>query len=341
MNPKHTPKPTTIKEGPALISNSEISIPYSLAESVAMYFIACAEQTKYWQEKRRCFDRHILPALGEATPVSAITSEQLADVISGRRVQGHTDAARVLHITLNQYFRWCREQGHVHRNPMRDLPTPGQSKQRERLLSDAELARFWLATLDRPTSGSFYRLLALTLQERHIVAAMQWDDLDLEGMLWTISTEAGGVRHVPLVPTAVAEIRAMPKTDGCPYVFASGEGVVLWAPPGGFAREKKRLDALIRPSANWHLNDLRSTAAAFFARSSVAPDVVRTLLGQKRLESRFPVSLPDLASALRVWEEKFIRRVEVQTTLKGEPLNSEDALSAKNRRPAPGRKLDT
>ncbi|WP_072376574.1 hypothetical protein [Hyphomicrobium sp. NDB2Meth4] len=110
MNPKHTPKPTTIKEGPALISNSEIGVPYSLAESVAMYFVVCAEQTKYWQEKRRSFDRHILPALGEATLVGAITSEQLADVISSRRVQGHADAARVLHITLNQYsvVRGCR-----------------------------------------------------------------------------------------------------------------------------------------------------------------------------------------------------------------------------------------
>lgn len=326
MNPRSTPDLlSTIVESHMLIPNSEISVPYSLAESVAMYFGACAEATQYWLEKRRSFDRHILPALGKTTPVGVITSEQLANVIRSRRSQGHADAARVLHITLNQYFRWCCEQGHVHRNPMRELPTPGQSKKRERLLSDEELTRFWVATLGRPTSGSFYRLLALTLQERQVVASMKWHDLDLENMHWTIGTQAVDVRCVPLVPAAVAEIRAITRTEGSPFVFGSNDSNGKWAPPGGFAREKKHLDALVRPSVNWQLNDLRTTAAAFLVRASVAPDVVRILLGLKRLDAHFPISVADLASALRLWEEKFSPRTEVQSTPERNPPNSKDA----------------
>jgi integrase len=287
---------------------SNIAIPYSLGESVALYFSICTQDTRDWRENERRFARLIIPALGAATPVAHISSNMLASLIEAKRREGHPAAARVMHIALNRYFKWCRAQGHVERSPMSDLPTPGQPKLRRRTLSDAELERFWVATFTDKHLGSFFRLMALTLQERSQVAAMRWTEINVPDRRWTISTGKGYERRtVPLSPAAIAEIQSIPRIAGCPYIFSTIKNNGTWTRPSGFSRPKQALDGVMKPDRAWQLQDLRSTASAFLMRAGVAPDVTLKLLGKKPFDLLFPVSDHDLESALMRWTAKFTR----------------------------------
>ena len=74
-------------------------------------------------------------------------------------------------------------------------PTAGIDKvvkehARDRVLNNIEIVRFWSAcdVLGWPF-GAMGKLLLLTAQRRSEVAGMQWTELDVEALKWTIPRE--------------------------------------------------------------------------------------------------------------------------------------------------------
>lgn len=84
-------------------------------------------------------------------------------------------------------FAWGRRRGKVPENPFAELPIAAGATERERVLSDAEIAEIWAATdkLGYPY-GPFYKLMILTLQRRAEVAGMRWSEIDLDRRVWTL-----------------------------------------------------------------------------------------------------------------------------------------------------------
>jgi integrase len=70
----------------------------------------------------------------------------------------------------------------------------------------------------------------LTAARSGEVRGATWDEIDMDGKLWTIPAErmkAGKPHRVPLTPAALALLKPLPRLDGSPYVFASARGGML------------------------------------------------------------------------------------------------------------------
>jgi integrase len=121
------------------------------------------------------------------------------------------------HIAL---FRWAIGEGLADNNPVAGTNLPLIEVARDRVLSDTELASIWRHAGDGDY-GAILKLLMLTGQRRDEVASMQWQEIDLEGRLWTLPA-ARVKREQPRAPGAIQR--------ACYYDFdgiaaAAGQGV--------------------------------------------------------------------------------------------------------------------
>lgn len=70
------------------------------------------------------------------------------------------------------------------------------------------------------------RLLILTGARSHMVRFAAWSEFDLDAAVWSLPAERMKMREafeIPLAPQVVDLLRAMPRTDGSPYLFP-GQG---------------------------------------------------------------------------------------------------------------------
>jgi integrase len=151
-----------------------------------------------------------------------------------------------------------------------------KERQGERTLEDHELRLVWKQAEANGTFGAFLRLLLLTGQRREKVAAMRWDDISLDGT-WNIPAEdrekgTGGELVLPKI--ALEIIKAQPRIEGNPYVFA-GRGKSHF---NGYSKAKRAFDAKAKV-ADWKLHDLRRSARSLMSRAGVGRDIAERVLG--------------------------------------------------------------
>ncbi len=181
-------------------------------------------------------------------------------------------------------FGWAHARGMLPLNPFAAVPKPAQERSRDRVLSDAEMARIWQASarLGSPWQA-IVRLLILTGQRRSEVAGMTWSEVALDGpaLLWSMPgarTKNGHAHDIPLSAPAAAIIAVAPRFKGCPLPLSDGRP----KPPSGFGKAKARLDALIAqdglPLDPWTLHDLRRTVATGLQRQGVRLEVTEAVL---------------------------------------------------------------
>jgi integrase len=210
-------------------------------------------------------------------PVDQISRRDVAArLVAITREHGSITAARC-RATLSAFFVWAMTMGIVEANPVIGTIRPDDGKPRERLLEDRELAAIWKACRD-DHFGRIIRLLALTGCRRTEVGGMAWDELDLEGGLWTIPasrTKNHRAHTLPLLPMALAIVESVPHMVGREQLFGvrgRGDGFTRWS------AAKRELDERAGV-ADWHLHDLRRTAATRMADLGVAPHVIEAVLG--------------------------------------------------------------
>jgi integrase len=210
-------------------------------------------------------------------------------------------------------FAWGKRRGKAPENPFAELPISAAATERERVLSDAEIAEVWVGAdaLGYPF-GPFYKLLILTLQRREEVAGMRWTEIAPDLTEWRIPSarmKAGKPHVVHLSEAAQAVLRSIPRIDGCDLVLtttacrASAPG----APPtgkrrreptpiSGFSQGKRYLDAAIakvrakaaeqlgekfEPITAWRVHDLRRTGVTTLAALGFDSIVVDKLLAHQ------------------------------------------------------------
>ena len=244
-------------------------------------------------EVARLFEREVLPAW-RGRPVTTITRRDCRDLIDGMAERAPTYARR-LHSHLHRMFRWLAGRDVIEANPMADLPRPGRESPRDRVLSDAELARLWHAceTAGYPF-GPLVRLLLLTGARREEVTALRWAELGEDSIrLAADRTKMGEARIIPLSPEAqkiVAELPriASPETGRAEFAFTTTGRT----PVSGWSRAKQRLDteagkigpdgtelAEPEPLPEWRIHDLRRTAATGLQRLGFRLEAIESVLG--------------------------------------------------------------
>jgi integrase len=193
-----------------------------------------------------------------------------------RRRDGPTEArARVMLACLSKMFSWLVQRRQVEKNPCAGVHRPEVSRARDRVLTDAEIVKFWSAVdAERKEFSGLLKLLLLTGCRLNEVAGMRRAELSDDGATWSIPGERTKNKRphiVPLAPLA-REILATMAGDGELVFTTTGR-----SPVSGWSRIKTSLDgAMAIPP--WRLHDLRRTAATGMAEIGIAPHIVEAAL---------------------------------------------------------------
>ena len=196
-----------------------------------------------------------------------------------RRSDGQTEArARAMLSCLSKMFGWLVQHRRVNQNPCAGVHRPDAPKARDRVLTDAEIVKFWSATdAERKEFSALLKLLLLTGCRLNEVAGMTRAELSGDGATWSLPgkrTKNGRPHVVPLPPLARDILATVKPIAGKAGLVFSTTGDT---PVSGWSKTKGRLDGLMKIPP-WRLHDLRRTAATGMAELGIAPHIVEAAL---------------------------------------------------------------
>jgi integrase len=193
------------------------------------------------------------------------------------RKRGLSDArARDLHTPLSLMFKWLKQNRHIDVNPCIDVWKSESAKPRQRVLADGEIKAFWHGCGKiHPTFAAVFRLLLLTGCRLREISEMRRTELDGDTLnLPGARTKNAKPHVVPLAPLAMEIIAAVPRIEGCPFVFSTNGKT----PVSGWTKIKKALDIAMGKLEAWTIHDLRRTAVTGMNELGIRPDVVELIV---------------------------------------------------------------
>lgn len=183
-------------------------------------------------------------------------------------------AANRARATLSAFFAWAIGEGLCDSNPVIGTNKPAEEAERERVLTDAELAAIWRHAPENDY-GRIVRLLMLTGQRRDEIGSLRWSETDLDGKLIALPgerTKNGRPHDVPLSDLALDVLKSQPARVGRDLVFGEGEGGY-----SGWSKAKTALNEACSVQS-FTLHDLRRTASTRMGDLGVHPHVVEAVL---------------------------------------------------------------
>jgi integrase len=216
-------------------------------------------------------DHDLIPAW-KGRPVDSINKADVIVLMDGILARAPAVAARV-YAMVRRFFAWCEGRDIISNDPSAKIQKPPAVESRDRVLSDAELAKVWKAC-GEDHYGRIFRLLALTGLRREQIGRLRWseiqgDEIHLEGE----RTKNGDPHIVPLSKAALEVLQSAPHI-GDEFVFTiDGD-----KPVNDWARAKEAIDAT-GGVTNWRTHDLRRTLASGMQRLGIAEQVIEAVLG--------------------------------------------------------------
>jgi integrase len=246
-------------------------------------------------------------------PIDTITRRDVATQLNqiirtnGSIVAGHARGA------FSGFFVWALGCGLCESNPVVGTIKLADNPERDRVLTDAELAVIWRAC-GEDDYGRCIRLLILLGARRQEVGGMCWSELDLEKGTWALpkNRAKNNRAHVlPLLPMALAIIRAVPHMASRDTLFGTRrKGLVSWS------RGKKMLDARSNVK-DWTTHDIRRTVATRMADINIAPHIIEAILNHYDGHRRGVAGIYNqsrygglVKSALATWEGHILALIE-------------------------------
>ena len=196
-----------------------------------------ADQSPGWSNRKHAAQwtatlaTYAEPVIGNK-PVDAITTEDVLTTLkpvwttrteTAKRVQGRIEnildwsAAMKYRDPMNP-ARW---RGHL--DKLLPRPTRVRRPAHHPAMPYAELPAFMVELAGKPgVSALALRFLILTATRTGEVLGATWDEIDLEAGVWVIPAtrmKAKREHRVPLTDAAVAILEALPRIEGCPWLF--------------------------------------------------------------------------------------------------------------------------
>jgi integrase len=230
------------------------------------------------QETERLLRQHVLPRW-RGRLVHDITRRDVLDILDRVVDGGAPIAANRVFAAVRKFFNWCVARDILAASPCAGVKPPTAERARDRVLSDDELRRVWVAAEKLGgTFGPLVKLLALTGQRRDEVAGIRWDELNLDTRLWALPparTKNNQPHEVALSKAALAVLERVPRVSGSPFVLTNGGASAA----SGYSKGKRRLDALLPADMPaWRLHDLRRSCASGLARLGINLPVIEKVL---------------------------------------------------------------
>lgn len=285
-----------------------------VAEAVENYLrqVDAKKKPRTAAEYHRLFDRYILPALG-AMPLVDVTPTVVSRLHHKLR-KAPVQANRVL-ARLSGFFSWCRDRRLLEPGAANPCASVEHYRElaRERFLSAAEVARLGdalslaaseglpqpprrsrpvatgptakhraVSTAGRPLPANplavgAIRLALLTGMRRSEVLTLRWNEVDSDRAMLRLADSKTGAKVVPIGAPALVLLDSLPRIEGSPYVFASGDGVRP-------LESVRRVWDAVRLAAKLddvRFHDLRHSFASFLAEQGESLLLIGSLLGHR------------------------------------------------------------
>jgi integrase len=266
-------------------------------EFMTRYMVGKGRASRYIEETRRNFNKHVLPRW-RGRDIRSITRRDVIDLLDGIVEDGKPVAANRTLASVRKLFNWALQRGIIETSPAALVEMPGVERKRERTLAPDEIRAVWAATdeLGYPF-GHFFRMALATGQRREEVAQMRTADANETDSMWTLSSEmtkAGRAHVVPLsslaldilgeAKEATSDLFGVPVgAEPAAYVFTtSGD-----RPISGYSKAKGRLDrkiaearseAGLRDLQPWTVHDLRRTVGTGLGKLGVSRFIIARVL---------------------------------------------------------------
>ena len=229
-----------------------------------------------WKEDRRIIHNELFPTW-RAMRATEIRRRDIRTLIEKIAERPAPSMANRIQLLIHKMFNFAIAHEIVEFNPCAQLELPARERARDRVLSDAEIRRFWSVLDGEPADiAAAFRLRLITAQRGGEVHGMRWEDVDLAGRWWTIpgSVAKNGLAHrVPLSDLALEVVfavraRQTAKTAASGYVLSSA------------ARDPRRRRPTIRRLGlhDFRGHDLRRTAASRMASAGCPRLVIGKVL---------------------------------------------------------------
>jgi integrase len=196
---------------------------------------------------------------------------------------------------IKRLTAWAERQGLTKTSPLMGIDPPARPANRDRTPSPAEVKTILRAADALFESGRWARvqrdgiwLVALTAQRRAEVAAMAWEDLDLDAAEWRqpgTKNKTAKAHVVPLPRIALDILKRAHAAAGGP-----SEGLVLRGVRGGGRMDANLSD--LQQALRWktgiefRLHDLRRSAVSAMAENGVDFAVADAILNHAASQSR-------------------------------------------------------
>ena len=219
-------------------------------------------------------------------PVQEIDRRAVAIRLSDISEKHGPGAANRFRAAVSSYFNWLAREGIVESNVVSFTNKAPEGGNRERVLSDDEIAAIWRAAGD-DQYGAIIRLLILTGARRDEIGHLRWSEIDLDDGTITLPGERTKNRRehrIPLAPLAVDILNAQPRrlqSDEMPRDLVFGYRERGYS---GWSKSRGELDARMKEAGTsipeWWLHDFRRTVSTtMHERLAVQPHVVEAVLG--------------------------------------------------------------
>lgn len=258
----------------------------TLAAFIEQSYMPYAKVNKRsWKTDDSLIRNHILPAFGHLF-MDSFTKQHLFSFIAKHK-ETHAPASvnRViilLRFLFNSAMRW--EVPGVKVNPTAGVPLLEENNKKERYLSESEAQALFesVAQSENRLLQYIIPMLILTGTRKREVLDAKWSEFDLERRIWRIGiSKSGKARHVPISDGVIALLEAVPRIDGCDWVFANpntGRPFDNVFYSWDSARKRAGL-------ADVRIHDLRHSFASFLVNSGRSLYEVQKILGHTQIKT--------------------------------------------------------
>ena len=220
-------------------------------------------------ETERLLIRHFLPTLG-SRPISEIKTQHINTIVD--KLMETPGTATHAFAAIRTFLNWAVARRYITHSPLAGVPLPAKPGERDRVLSDAELAAVYREALKIGYQFGVIILICIhTGMRRGEVAGLKWTYITPEFITLPGEATKNGQQHV--IPNLVGDIlKQIPKRSD--YIFPSNADT----PFSAWSKNKKRIDKACGVE-DWVVHDLRRTFSTKIAEWQLAPPhVIERLL---------------------------------------------------------------
>jgi integrase len=259
---------------------------------------------------REYLERDVFPSWGNRK-AEDIKRRDLIELLERKAATAPIAANRLL-ACIRKVFNFAIERDLIVASPCYKVKAPTKENQRDRVLTEAEIATFW-SKADAHLGDQINRILRLilcTAQRPGECCSVEWAEIDRESGWWSIpaaKAKNGQAHRVYLTPLAIEQLPARGESR---WVFASRRGGAKPIGEGSLAPALRRERANI--GVDFHAHDLRRSAASKMTGAGIARDTVKRILNHAEhdvtsIYDRYSYD-PEKEVALRKWES-VLRRI--------------------------------